>query len=37
LAQAGKDPRPALPDPIFDDAYLRWCRTAADAVLLLAY
>jgi hypothetical protein len=31
---------PALPDPddpIFADAYLRWCRTATDAVLLLAY
>lgn len=31
---------PALPDsddPILADACLRWCRTAAEAVLLLAY
>jgi hypothetical protein len=31
---------PVLPDPddpIFAKAYMRWCRTAADAVLLLAY
>ncbi|MDB6428041.1 hypothetical protein [Curtobacterium sp. 20TX0008] len=31
---------PALPDPddpIFAQSYMRWCRTAADAVLLLAY
>jgi alkylated DNA repair dioxygenase AlkB len=31
---------PVLPDPddaIFAASYMRWCRTAADAVLLLAY
>lgn len=31
---------PALPDPddpIFAQSYMRWCHTAADAVLLLAY
>ncbi|WP_069712514.1 hypothetical protein [Curtobacterium sp. ER1/6] len=31
---------PALPDPddpMFAEGYLRWCRTAADAVLLLAH
>jgi len=31
---------PALPDPddsIFAQSYMRWCRTAADAVLLLSY
>ncbi|GAA3340199.1 hypothetical protein GCM10017714_18970 [Curtobacterium pusillum] len=31
---------PALPDPddpIFAQSSMRWCRTAADAVLLLAY
>lgn len=32
------DPALADPDdPIFAEGYLRWCRTAADAVLLLAY